>query len=323
MRNGRLFFFSFLILFGLLAIFYLLCLMLDFIDVFWALLSRMGCSVATRAMYISFIRMTSCSGSMALFLFFSLSKEGICYMEDAGPSTGGRAVDSGSGSDNWQKYLNLSEENASAASAPTPTSSDWSALRQFQNIEADPQINARGANHSPSHPASEGTHRPHLSSTASPPSSSFFRGLWDMSPAPDLGGEVQQVILAHSISQTDLWNSLSSSAPTPGQDNQPPLVVEQAGPSQMAPPEPLKEEIVRRLEPFLASFGNRDHGKIFNRALEEIKEKLDLDRASPPKLQNILQLMQELHGKPWSRADAKNHFLKEITKWEKGGGGGI
>ena len=118
MRNtrARLFFFSFLILFGLLAIFYLLCLMLDFLDVFWALLSRMGCSVATRAMYISFIRMTGCSGSMALFLFFalSLSKEGICYMEDAGPSTGGRAVDSGSGSDNWQKYLNLSEENASA-----------------------------------------------------------------------------------------------------------------------------------------------------------------------------------------------------------------
>ena len=47
------FFFFFLILFGLLAIFYLLCLMLDKIDVFWALLSRMGCSVATRAMYIS------------------------------------------------------------------------------------------------------------------------------------------------------------------------------------------------------------------------------------------------------------------------------
>ncbi|KAK4720892.1 hypothetical protein R3W88_011125 [Solanum pinnatisectum] len=50
---------------------------------------------------------------------------------------GGRAVDLGSGSDNWQKYLNLSEENDSAALVPTPTSSYWSALRQFQNIEAD------------------------------------------------------------------------------------------------------------------------------------------------------------------------------------------
>ncbi|WMV14174.1 hypothetical protein MTR67_007559 [Solanum verrucosum] len=70
------------------------------------------------------------------------------------------------GSNNWQKYLNLSEKNDSAASA-------------------------------------------------SPPSSSFFRGLSDMSPAPDLGEEVQQVSPTHSISQTDLWNSLFSSAPTP------------------------------------------------------------------------------------------------------------
>ncbi|WMV29738.1 hypothetical protein MTR67_023123 [Solanum verrucosum] len=78
-----------------------------------------------------------------------------------------KGVDSGSGSDNWQKYLNLSEENDSAASA-------------------------------------------------SPLLSSFFRGLLDMSPAPDVGEEVQQVSPTHSISQTDLWNSPSSSAPTPG-----------------------------------------------------------------------------------------------------------
>lgn len=148
------------------------------------------------------------------------------------------ASKAGSDSGSWRKYLNLysdNEGNASAASAPTPTSSDWSALRQFLNIEADPQINARGANHSPSHPASEGTHRPHLSSTASTPSSSFFRGLSDAAPAPELGEEVQQVSPTHSISQTDLWNEVSSSAPTPGQDNQPPLVVEQppaAGPSE-------------------------------------------------------------------------------------------
>ena len=183
-------------------------------------------------------------------------------MEDAGPSTGGRAVDSGSGSDNWEKYLNFSEENASAAST-------------------------------------------------SPPSSSFFTGLSNMSPAPDLGEEVQQVSLAHSISQTEIWNSLSSSAPTPGQENQPPLVVEQAGPSQMAP---KKEEVLQQLKPFLASFGNRESGKIFNRALEEIKGKLDLDGASPSKLRGIQLLMQELYGKPWTRAEAKKHFLKEIPK---------
>lgn len=115
---------------------------------------------------------------MPILLLSLVALVGGCsslHMDDN--SAGGRAVDSGSGSDNWQKYLNLSEENDSAASA-------------------------------------------------SPPSSSFFRGLSDMFPAPDLGEEVQQVSPTHSISQTDLWNSPSSSAPTPGQDNQPPLIPE-------------------------------------------------------------------------------------------------
>ncbi|MCE5167132.1 hypothetical protein HAX54_039061 [Datura stramonium] len=112
---------------------------------------------------------------------------------------GSSGANSGSDSGSWRKYINLSsdnEGNASAASAPTPTSSDC---------------------------------------TTFTPSSSFFRGLSDAAPAPELGEEVQQVSLTHSISQTDLWNSLSSSAPTPGQDNQLPLVVEQppaAGPSE-------------------------------------------------------------------------------------------
>ncbi|GER38227.1 sigma-54 dependent DNA-binding responseregulator [Striga asiatica] len=42
-------------------------------------------------------------------------KEGICCMEDAGPSTGGRAVDSGSGSGSWHKYLDLSEGNSESS----------------------------------------------------------------------------------------------------------------------------------------------------------------------------------------------------------------
>ncbi|WMV25427.1 hypothetical protein MTR67_018812 [Solanum verrucosum] len=51
-------------------------------------------------------------------------------------------------------------------------------------------------------------------------------GLLDMFPALDLGEEVQQVSPTYSISQTDLWNSPSLSDPTPGQDNQPPLIPE-------------------------------------------------------------------------------------------------
>ncbi|MCD7465349.1 hypothetical protein HAX54_001149 [Datura stramonium] len=64
-------------------------------------------------------------------------------------------------------------------------------------------------------------------------------GLLDTAPALELGEEVQQVSLTHSIYQTDLWNSLSSSAPTPGQDNKPPLLVEQ--PPVVGPSEPRRD----------------------------------------------------------------------------------
>lgn len=90
-------------------------------------------------------------------------------------------------------------------------------------------------------PASEGTHRPHLAGTASTPSSSFFKGLSDATQTPEPGEEVLQMTPPHSISQTDLWNEVSPSGPTPGQDNQPPLVVEQA-PADPAPHEvPLRD----------------------------------------------------------------------------------
>lgn len=55
-------------------------------------------------------------------------------------------------------------------------------------------------------PASEGTHRPHLSSAASAPSSSFFKGLSDATQTREPGEEVQQMTPPHSISQTDLWD---------------------------------------------------------------------------------------------------------------------
>jgi hypothetical protein len=77
-----------------------------------------------------------------------------------------------------------------------------------------------------------------------------LKGYWDekspfppelkkkLSPAPEPGEEVQQATPTHSISQTDLWNEVSSSAPTPRRDNQPPLVVEQAGTSLRSPTPP-------------------------------------------------------------------------------------
>ncbi|PPD95276.1 hypothetical protein GOBAR_DD07684 [Gossypium barbadense] len=55
--------------------------------------------------------------------------------------------------------------------------------------------------------------------------------------APKLEEEVQQVSPTHSISQTHLWNELSLSAPTLGQDNQPLLVVKQAT------PDPVLQEV--------------------------------------------------------------------------------
>jgi len=136
---------------------------------------------------------------------------------DQGPN---RNEASSSGSGSWRQYLNLPSDNEGNASAAPST------------------------DRTPSHPASEGTHCPPLSSRASTPSSSFFRGLSDAAPAPELGEEVQQVSPTHSISQTDLWNELSPSAPTPGQDNQPPLVVEQAT------PDPAPQEVPLRLRDF-------------------------------------------------------------------------
>lgn len=140
---------------------------------------------------------------------------------DAGPSS---IHNSESNSGSWRKYLNLSSDKEEKAESEASTARvPGESTHQPTEVMSQAQ------------PGSEGTHRPHLSSTASTPSSSFFRGLSDAAPTPELGEEVQQVSPTHSISQTDLWNEVSSSAPTPGQDNQPPLVVEQppaAGPSE-------------------------------------------------------------------------------------------
>ncbi|MCE3050981.1 hypothetical protein HAX54_048648 [Datura stramonium] len=124
---------------------------------------------------------------------------------------GDSGANRGSNSGSWRKYINLYSDNEGM---PPP----------HQPRPQHPQIG-----HTPSSYVKNSLY----------PVVLFFRGLSDAAPAPELGEEVQQVIPTHSISQTDLWNSLSSSAPTPCQDNQPPLVIEQT--PSVGPSEPRRD----------------------------------------------------------------------------------
>lgn len=236
--------------------------MLDSIDVFWALLSRMGCSVATRAMYLSFIK-TGCSVSLGLvLLFFALSKEGICCMEDAGPSTGGRAVDSGSGSGSWHKYLDLSEGNSE--------SSKWS------GSWIDRWLNQETASSAPRQPE----------------------------------GEVNQPIQPQPPGHQPTFDQ-------PVQ-TQPPA----AGPSEPspAPPIPTLSQTKEQLGDFLSSFGSgrrRASSSFINRIAEE----LDLENASPQKLGEIIQIMENLAQRRGqsglkSGQDAAAQLTMKIADWE-------
>ena len=216
--------------FLLLGLCYFLCLKIGSMDLFLDFFERGGISVVGRFVYSSFLKM-GFSGGMVLAIVLTVKALLTFGVEP------NMMMPSGSGGGESPLPLPGPSGNKSSSSW-TEDSFD---LREFINSEADPKINARGANHSPSHPASEGTHCPPLSSRASTPSSSFFRGLSDAAPAPELGEEVLQVSPTHSISQTDLWNELSPSAPTPGQDNQRPLVVEQATPDPAPQEVPLRD----------------------------------------------------------------------------------
>jgi hypothetical protein len=136
---------------------------------------------------------------------------------------------------------------------------------------------------------------------------------------------VQQVSPTHSISQTDLWNELSSSAPTPGQDNPPPLVVEQppaAGPSEIpaqASPGAIPDipTIKERLEIFIGAFT-----KIQPRAdfLMNVNDKLGLYQASPQKLQYIhhtIELLASSNKQFPSGKEASKALLESVKDWEK------
>ncbi|CAI8617856.1 unnamed protein product [Vicia faba] len=98
MRNKN-FLYSFLLLVG---VSYLLCLILGESEVFWALLSKVGYSGTTRAIFIPFLKLTGCSGRLALVLFFAvkavngtLFKDFFSCMEEAGPSSGASSSNPG------------------------------------------------------------------------------------------------------------------------------------------------------------------------------------------------------------------------------------
>jgi predicted metal-binding protein len=71
-------------------------------EVFWALLSKVGYSGTTRAIFIPFIKLTGCSGRLALVQFFAvkavngtLFKDFLSCMEEAGPSSGASSSNPG------------------------------------------------------------------------------------------------------------------------------------------------------------------------------------------------------------------------------------
>lgn len=93
MRNRNFLIYLFLIILLFVGVSY--CLILGESAVFWALLSKVGYSGATRAIFLSFLKLTDCSGRLALVLFFAIIKalNGILFqeifscMEEAGPSS--------------------------------------------------------------------------------------------------------------------------------------------------------------------------------------------------------------------------------------------
>lgn len=227
-KRQRIFFFvrrltlSSWIPFSLAVMCYFMCLLLGWVEPFQTAFWKLGFALGGRALSLALLKL-GLTGGLAVTIGL-LAR--VLITAASSEMDGLRMMPTGSDAGGQPAANPAAEEPSNVPSGASTL--DWSDLRQFKNSEADPNINASGANHSPSHPASEGTHCPPLSSRASTPSSSFFRGLSDAAPAPELGEEVLQVSPTHSISQTDLWNELSPSAPTPAQDNQPPLGGEQA-----------------------------------------------------------------------------------------------
>jgi hypothetical protein len=118
------------------------------------------------------------------------------------------------------------------------------------------------------------------------------------------------------------------SAETPGQDNQPPLVVEQAGPSQIAPPGPSSTgvgpapsmpSVRHRIDEVLSSFN-----QIAMRAdiLGSLHDKLGLKTASPQKLHQIMNLLDMLKNsegaeRPKSGSQAGKKLVELLHDWSR------
>nr|WDY31172.1 ATPase subunit 1 [Cuscuta campestris] len=151
------------------------------------------------------------------------------------------------------------------------------------------------------------------------PASSFFRGLSDAAPAPELGEEVDQPSPVQSISQNDIWNELGSSAPTRSQGNLPPQIPPAEGPSEppQAGPGPILDigTVKERLEVFLGAYSRIQPRADF---IMNVHDKLGLYGASPQKLNFIVQAIDTLSTNQFpSGKEASKKFLKYVKDWEK------
>lgn len=140
-------------------------------------------------------------------------------------------------------------------------------------------------------PASEGTHCPPLSSRASTPSSSFFRGLSDAAPAPELGEEVQQGGPTHSISQPDRNDGPSGSG------------------TEASPSSAVEDKLVS----FLSSFGKRaPQQKILDTTLEELK----LQTTEGSDRSKILEIITSLQKEEFcSPKEAASQLILDYSKY--------
>lgn len=106
-------------LFIFLTLFYFLSLCLGSVDFFHALLSKAGVSMGCRALSAFLMRM-GYPGSLALVIlsllgfFFGSESALINWMDSSGSA-------SGSASESWKNFLNLSEENATPETTSHPT----------------------------------------------------------------------------------------------------------------------------------------------------------------------------------------------------------
>ena len=159
----------------------------------------------------------------------------------------------------------------------------------------------------PSHPAYEGTHPPHLSSAASTPSSSFFRGLSDAAPAPEPGEEVQQVIPTHSISQTYLWNELSSSAPNEGGQPQ--------GEGATSQPAGVREPEAPTIANLKIKIKNviRGHRQVRSDVMKRLFEDLRLERASTQKLIKIDRVLDDISANRERLLNERQSLVYELA----------